>query len=78
MKIDIKFQNNVITRKNRRGPVNDQNQTVIIHKSLVSVMKYLDLSPLNFQRPKPVKYFRMSMRIVQLVFGGELEAHIAT
>ena len=41
-------------------------------------MKYLDLSPLNFQRPKPVKYFRMSMRIVQLVFGGELEAHIAT
>ena len=49
MKIDIKFQNKVIARKHRRGPGNDQNQAVIIHKSFVSVMKYLDLSPLDFQ-----------------------------
>ena len=78
MKIDIKFQNKVIARKHRRGPGNDQNQAVIIHKSFVSVMKYLDLSPLDFQRPKPEKYFRISMRIVQLVVVGELEAHKAT
>ena len=78
MKIHIKFMNKVIARKHRRGQGNNQTQAVIIHKSFVSVMKYLDLSPLDFQRPKPVKYFRISMRIVQLEFVGELEAHIAT